>query len=156
MISIQIPGYKIIEIKNIALDFNGTMAVDGKILSGVKEILNDLSSELEIFVVTADTYGNVREEIAGIQCSLNIISEQNQDYTKRQFIRQLGKEHTVAIGNGKNDVQMLEEAELSIAIIQKEGCAVGAIHSADLLFTNIIDALDIFRNTLRLKASLRA
>ncbi len=39
MLKIQIPGRKPIILEHLVLDFNGTIAIDGKIISGVKERL---------------------------------------------------------------------------------------------------------------------
>jgi hypothetical protein len=42
MIIIEIPGYKRLEIKHIVCDYNGTIAVDGKLIGGIRKIINDL------------------------------------------------------------------------------------------------------------------
>ena len=42
MMKTQIPGWGELEIKNLILDFNGTIAKDGKVLEGVKELLGKL------------------------------------------------------------------------------------------------------------------
>jgi soluble P-type ATPase len=57
MIKIEIPGYGNQELMNLMLDLNGTLAVDGELINGVKERLNNLSELLDIYVVTADTFG---------------------------------------------------------------------------------------------------
>ena len=36
MIAIDIPGYKKIELAHLVLDYNGTLAIDGKLIDGVK------------------------------------------------------------------------------------------------------------------------
>ena len=41
MMKTQIPGSGELEIKNLILDFNGTIAKDGKVLEGVKELLGE-------------------------------------------------------------------------------------------------------------------
>jgi len=39
MIRVEIPGYGVVEIKNLLLDFNGTLAVGGYVAAGVWEML---------------------------------------------------------------------------------------------------------------------
>lgn len=46
MLKIQIPGRKPIILEHLVLDFNGTIAIDGKIISGVKERLKKRSQRI--------------------------------------------------------------------------------------------------------------
>ena len=39
MIKTQIPGWGELAIENLILDFNGTIAKDGRVMDGVKELL---------------------------------------------------------------------------------------------------------------------
>ncbi|MFA4886376.1 MAG: ATPase P, partial [Desulfotomaculaceae bacterium] len=57
MLNIEIPGKEKLTIKNIVLDFNGTIALDGVLLPGVQEKLNALAVGLNIYILTADTFG---------------------------------------------------------------------------------------------------
>ncbi|MEA3496249.1 MAG: hypothetical protein U9R42_09465 [Bacteroidota bacterium] len=155
MIEINIPGVKNIEIKYLVLDYNGTIGIDGDLIHRVPETLELLAEKIEIFIITANTFGNARERLKNINCDLRIISEQNQAYTKKQFVKQLGSKNTFSIGNGNNDSMMLSESALSVAVIQKEGCSVAALTSADIVMTNIVDALELLNNPLRIKATLR-
>jgi soluble P-type ATPase len=59
MIEIKIPGYKTLQLKHLVLDHNGTLAVDGILVAGVKESLDRLSADMEIHVLTADTFGKM-------------------------------------------------------------------------------------------------
>lgn len=156
MLKIHIPGHKLLELKYLAIDFNGTMALDGKLLPGVSELLNQVAEKLDIYVISADTFGTVDKELKGLRCKINLISEQNQGYTKQQFIKQLGAKNVVAVGNGRNDQLMLETAALSMCVIQQEGASLGAVNSADIVMFSIIDAIKILLNPLRLVATLRA
>ncbi|HDS06024.1 MAG TPA: ATPase P, partial [Bacteroides sp.] len=61
MIEIEIPGYKTIHAEHLVLDFNGTLAVDGHLIDGVADQLFRLSADLEVHVLTADTFGTVRK-----------------------------------------------------------------------------------------------
>jgi soluble P-type ATPase len=49
---------------------------------------------------------------------------------------------------------MIEEAGLGICVIGKEGGAIEAVRKADVVFTNILDALDFLLKPLRHKAAL--
>ncbi len=60
-----------------------------------------------------------------------------------------------AVGNGANDVEMLREAELGIAVLGYEGLAKGAADAADILVTSVHDALDLLLRPTRLLATLR-
>ncbi|GAI98581.1 unnamed protein product [marine sediment metagenome] len=49
MIDIAIPGTGELKIKQLVLDLNGTIAMDGEIIDGVAEKLDQLSRLLDIF-----------------------------------------------------------------------------------------------------------
>jgi soluble P-type ATPase len=151
----MIPGADELMFRNLVLDFNGTLAVDGKLLEGVADKLNALSSSLDIHVVTADTFGNVKVQMKKVKCKIKILDETDQQLQKLGYIAQLGNDSVVAIGNGKNDALMLKHAALGICMIQKEGASQESMMAADVICNNILDALDMLTNPLRLKATLR-
>jgi P-type E1-E2 ATPase len=155
MIIFDIPGYIRLEIKHVVCDYNGTIAVDGKLIDGVREIINELSEELEFHVITADTYGFVERELENVNCRLVKIPKQNQAQNKLEYVSDIGKNHTVCIGNGNNDRLMLKEACLGIALVQEEGACVETLLSANIVCKSIIDAFDYFREPKRLIATLR-
>ena len=74
---IDIPDYKILDLKYLVLDYNGTIAVDGKIPQGVREQLKALSKELEVYVLTADTYGSAMEECEGLPVKIETFPSGN-------------------------------------------------------------------------------
>ncbi|OAM87797.1 HAD hydrolase family protein [Termitidicoccus mucosus] len=156
MISLSIPDYGDIELKHVVSDYNGTLAVDGILIEGVADALRTLSEHIEIHVVTADTFGLAKAQLAGLPVTLVIAPPENQADTKLDYIRKLGAANVVAIGNGRNDRKMLEHAALGIALIQKEGAAAETLRSADVVSTSILEALDLLSNTKRLKATLRS
>ncbi len=151
-----IPGYTPLRLGHLALDFNGTLALDGRLIHGARERLAALSELLEIHVLTADTFGAVESELQGTGCSLVVIPRNREAESKFQYIQKLGPETTAAVGNGRNDRLMLEAAAVGIAVIQTEGASVQAIQSADVVTTSILDALDLFLYPLRLTATLRS
>ena len=156
MISINIPGFRKLELAYLVADYNGTLAVDGYLLPGVAEQLNNLASSLSIYVVTADTFGLAKAELAGLPINLTIAPLESQADMKLEFISRLGSSAVVAIGNGRNDRKMLEAAGLGIALIQRECAATETILSADIVSNSIIDALELLNNPKRLIATLRS
>lgn len=156
MITFTIPDYGDLEISHLVLDYNGTLACDGKILPGVKERLNQLSTDVAIHVLTADTFGNAREGLKDIPCKLHILPKRNQSQAKLDYVSELGVIDTVCIGNGRNDRLMLDEAAVGIAVIQQEGAAMETLQSADVVCPGITDALDLLLHPKRLTATLRS
>ena len=156
MIEISIPGFAPLALQHLVLDFNGTLAVDGRLLPSVEERLIGLAERLQLHVVTADTFGHAAEALRGIPCTLSILTDARQAEGKLAYVRQLGATTCVCIGNGLNDRLMLTEAALGIAVIQEEGAAVATLVAADVTTTSISAALDLLINPLRLIATLRA
>ena len=156
MIQIEIPGYKTLELKHLVLDHNGTLACDGILIKGVKNCLEQLANDLKIHVLTADTFGKASSQLEGVPCSLSILPADNQDVGKLDYVKGLGCENTVCIGNGRNDRLMLKEASLGIAVALKEGVALTTLVSADVVCTSIVSALELLLNPLRLTATLRS
>jgi len=145
-----------LELKKLILDLNGTLTVDGILIAGIKARLDILKENLEIFLLTSDTLGCgaiVAEEL-GIPI-FKVGREQGGD-DKLDFLNTLGADETIAIGNGFNDRLILEHAALSIAVIGGEGCAVQALIKADIAVKDILDALDLLLNPLRIVATIRA
>lgn len=156
MITIEIPDFGSLELEHLLLDYNGTLAVDGELIDGVAARLLQLAQDLEIRVVTADTFGRVQTALDDLPCDVTILPPGAQDQAKLELLRRLGPEATVAIGNGRNDRLMLADAALGIVVLHQEGAATAALTSADLVVPNIIDALDLLVAPLRLVASLRS
>jgi soluble P-type ATPase len=155
MWTLQIPGWKKLQIEYLVFDYNGTLAVDGKKLPGVDSLLQELVHFFEIHVVTADTFGLAAKELENLPCTLKILPKENQAEAKQQYIQKLGAEKTVAIGNGRNDHLMLKEAALGIVLLQEEGAAYDTLAAADVVCREITDALQLFLNPKRLIATLR-
>ncbi len=155
MIKINIPGKNEFEIKFLILDYNGTLALDGLPLPGVKEKLVELSGTLEIHVLTSDTHGSAAQEMKNLPVILRILESEDHSREKRAYVEKTGARNVIAIGNGSNDCFMLKAAAIGMAVIQSEGAAVKTIKNADLVFNNILDALDCLSHPKRLVASLR-
>lgn len=155
MIEIRIPDRGALQLEHLVLDFNGTLARDGVLLKGVRERLQRLAAQLAIYVVTGDTFGRAREELAGVPCELTILSAHGQAEAKRAFVERIGPQGAVCIGNGNNDRLMLAAAALAIAVIQDEGAAVATLQAAHVAVRHVDDALDLLAHPQRLVATLR-
>jgi len=156
MLETSIPGHKTLLLSYLVLDYNGTIARDGRLIAGVRERLEELSKSVSIHILTADTFGSVQKEMTGIPCEVVVIGKENQTRAKADYVRQLGLQKTVTVGNGRNDALMLKEAVLGIAVIQEEGGAVETVLVADIATHSILDALDLLLHPLRLTATLRS
>ena len=153
--NITIPGTGALDIKNILLDYNGTLAIGGILIPGVEEILNDLSLRFNIHVITADTFGSAESGLSNVKCSYTRISEENQSEAKLQFLMKCGKDTTACIGNGKNDRLMLKESVLGIAVMQGEGVFTETLMMSDIVCPDIISTLELFRDHKRIIATMR-
>jgi len=156
VIEINIPGHGHLQLEHLVLDYNGTLAVDGNLLPRVAEALKELSKTLRVRVITADTFGKVRSQLANLPVEVTVLPGEQIHLAKLAFIRALGSEKTIAIGNGRNDREMLREAALGICVIQGEGAAVETILSARIIVSNVLDALNLLTQPLRLVATLRS
>lgn len=155
MIAIDIPGTGCLRIEHLVCDYNGTLALDGKPVPGVREVLQRLSERLAVHVVTADTFGAVQRELAGYPCRVEILPPGKEDLGKRDLVRRLGPERTACVGNGRNDRLMLEASALGIAVVLAEGAAVQTVTAADVVAADIVSALELLDHPLRLAATLR-
>lgn len=155
MITIETPGHKKLEAEHLVLDFNGTLAIDGKLINGIKALLEPLRNQIKIHILTADTFGTSKDELIGIDCEFKIVNAASQDVQKEMYVNNLGKANVIAIGNGSNDSLMLEASGLGIVVIQKEGASVKALISADIVCNSIMDALELLTNPQRIVATLR-
>ena len=154
MITIDVPGWGNMDIENILLDLNGTIATDGKIPTEVRGKIKSLSDKVRIYILTADTQGTADEEIKDMKAELIIVPEEDSKKGKLEFVKDLEIEKTVAIGNGNNDQLILKEAGLGIAVLGDEGVSISAMKSADIVVKSIFDALDLFLKPKRLLATL--
>jgi len=150
---ITVPGRRSVAVSRAVLDFNGTLARDGRLLPGVAARLRKLGRRLRIVVATADTFGKARSALEGLPVDLEIV-ETGRD--KLRLLTRLGPSHAVAIGNGRNDVLMMRKAALSIAVMGPEGVAGELLAVADVVVRDVREAMDVLLHPLRLSATLRS
>ena len=149
---VSIPGRGDLALRYLVLDLNGTLAVDGQVLAGVPERLAALRDHLSLHVLTAGTHGHLEE--AARMLDLHPIAI-GTGAEKREYVRALGAESVVAMGNGANDVPMLDDAALAIAVLGAEGLCAGAMRAADVVVAHPCDGLDLLLHPARLIATLR-
>ncbi len=155
MITLKIPGRGEIHLKHLVTDVNGTLAQDGKLIDGVLERITQLRDRLEVHMLTADTHGKQKYIDAALGLKAVRVSPGGEAEQKAEFVRSLGAEGVVALGQGANDALMLKEAAIGICILSGEGTATEALLSADLIAPDVLTALDLLLHPIRMVASLR-
>ncbi|MEA5060484.1 hypothetical protein SDC9_111234 [bioreactor metagenome] len=155
MIEIHIPGRDPYMLHYLAVDYNGTIAEDGQLFEGVKARFEELSKLVDISILTADTYGTVRAQCAKLPVEVRTFPQAGAAACKRAIIQSLGG-GVVCLGNGYNDIQMFDEADLSIAVLACEGMCAALLPHADVLVMSPLDGLDLLLHTDRLRATLRS
>jgi P-type E1-E2 ATPase len=155
MIEVDVPGWRHLQLKTLVLDLNGTLAVDGRLLP-VHTSVAELRRQLEVCLLSADTHGTLEEVAAelGVR-AVRLEAGGGESQQKAEFVRELGPDSVVAVGNGANDVGMLEVAGLSMVVLGDEGCAVRALQASDLLVGSADEALELLLTPQRLVATLR-
>jgi P-type E1-E2 ATPase len=155
MIELNIPGRGILQLEHLVSDVNGTLALDGQLPEGLSRLVRNLRDRLTIHLLTADTHG--RQSMIDEQLGLQAVRIQpgEEARQKAEYVRRLGSDRVVAMGQGANDAAMLREAALGICILSREGVAVDTLQAADLLVPDIFAALELLEKPLRIVASLR-
>jgi P-type E1-E2 ATPase len=155
MIELNIPGKGVLQLENLVSDVNGTLALDGQLPEGLSRLVRNLRDRLTIHLLTADTHG--KQIIIDQQLGLQAVRIQpgEEARQKADYVRRLGAEHVVAMGQGANDALMLREAALGICILSREGVALETLQAADLLVPDVFAALELLDKPLRIVASLR-
>ncbi|OGP72045.1 MAG: hypothetical protein A2W09_00395 [Deltaproteobacteria bacterium RBG_16_50_11] len=154
MIRIERPGREPLEIEFILIDFEGTLGQDRRIHPKAKDKINLLSKRTKIYVLTKGEKEFLDETFRKVKAELFYSKEGETAQQKLDLLRQLGADKTVAIGNGVDDAPIIEEASFGICVTGKEGASGETMRKADLVVSNIIDALDFLLKPLRQKATL--
>ncbi len=155
MIDLNIPGRDSLRLEHLVLDVNGTIAKDGRLIDKAVRPLNTLKDRLTIHLLTADTYG--KQDSIDVMLGLKAVRLKpgNEAEQKADYVRGLGVETVVAVGNGANDAAMLKAAVIGIAVLGEEGLAVEALQAADILVPGAVEALNLLEFPTRLIATLR-
>jgi len=151
-IKLEVIGGNVRTFTDLALDYTGTLALDGVLLPGVAERLTKIAGRMHITILTADTFGKAEEELKRLPVDLLLIGT---GLDKAKAVLKMSAEKVIAIGNGRNDVAMMKQAGLRIAVIGPEGAPAELLQIAEVVVGNICDALDLIIHPMRLKATLR-
>ena len=154
MLKIEIPGRPSFAVSHLVLDYNGTIALDGTLCEEIEERLQALKGDVEIHVLTADTYGSVHRQCAPLEIDVRTFPRDGASACKKEIVESL-EGGSICIGNGYNDIAMFDVAELSVAVMGAEGMCAELLSHTDVFVPSIQDALDLFLKPNRLKATLR-
>jgi soluble P-type ATPase len=153
MINIEITGRGRLELNYLVLDVDGTLTADGRLIPGVRERIELLKPHIEIHLLMTDTYGTQAQIEADLGVSVTVIRHGSAE--KGGYVLALGADHVAAIGNGTDDVAMLNAAAVRIAVLGPEGTATALLGASDVLVRDIDEALDILLYPQRLASTLR-
>ncbi|HUL37776.1 MAG TPA: ATPase P [Thermodesulfobacteriota bacterium] len=171
MISIERPAQSNIEIEFVLIDFEGTLASDRQVHPKAKDKINLLSKRTKIYILVnpptplfnkggkggilaKEKKELVEEKLRKVKAEIVYLEEGDASQRKLDLLRNLGAMRCVAIGNGVDDAPMIQEAGFGICILGKEGASSEALKNADVVFVDILDALDFLLKPLRQKATL--
>jgi soluble P-type ATPase len=159
-IEVKIPNFGDFVIRRLVSDFTGTLALGGKLSSGVQDRLQRLKEILEVTIISADSFGTAAGQLASIPISPRILAQGSRhDQEKESYVAQNNPSQIAAFGNGNNDALMLkvvkEAGGLAVAVDNGEGCSVDALLNANIFIVNIANALDLLLEPTRVKATLR-
>jgi soluble P-type ATPase len=154
MILIQRPGQEPLEIEFIVLDFEGTLATDGRVHPKAKDKINLLAKRTKIYILTTREKEKVDAILRNVNAEIIYLRDTEASRGKTNLLQQLGADRVVAIGNGTGDGAMIEQAGLGMGVMNREGSSGEVIAKADVVFMSIVDALDFLLKPLRQKATL--
>jgi P-type E1-E2 ATPase len=155
MLELNVPSRGLLRLEFLVLDLNGTIALDGELLPGVRERIEKLRPILEPWLLSADTQGTLSALAVSLGVGAKQLDPGDEAGQKLAFIEALGFDRVVACGNGANDGMMLRRAALGIAVMGHEGLATACLTASDLIVPGIESALDLLLFPRRLLATLR-
>ena len=151
-IELEIPGRGRLLLDNVLLDINGTLSDRGALIDTAQPRLGQLAAALTVHLLSADTFGSAESIAAALGARWRRVTDGS---AKLDYLEQLGAERCAAIGNGTNDVLMLERCALGIAVLGPEGTSAAALRAADVVCRSIDEALDLLLAPTALVATLR-
>jgi soluble P-type ATPase len=151
-LSVSIPGFADLRLEHLLLDVNGTLTNRGALMDDVAARVQRLRDELEIHLVSANTFGTLDSIAQSLQVAAAAVATGDD---KLRVLDQLGREKCAVIGNGTNDVLVLEAAAIGFAVLGPEGASAAALRSADIVCASAADALDLLLEPKALSATLR-
>jgi soluble P-type ATPase len=154
LIEVSMPAGKSFRFEHAVFDYNGTLAVDGVLSDEVRAKLALLSEQVHTVVLTADTFGSARNQLADLsKVEMVVVDAVEGGCHKAEYVKQLGQ-YVVVVGNGVND-RLMFELGLSICVIGREGASGKTLACADIVVVRPEDALDLLLSKKRMVATLR-
>ncbi len=156
-IHVKVPWGEKYIIQNVVFDLNGTLATNGEIAKTTEELLKELAQNTKIYIITADTHNTaekLKEEI-GELCEIIVLTSDEHDLEKARFVHSLGFRETVTLGNGANDLKMVQEGVLSFGVIGGEGAYGPLLTKVDIVVNNIDHAIKMLLNPMKIVATIR-
>jgi soluble P-type ATPase len=160
MIKLMVPGFGPLEIIRVVTDYTGTHSFKGIVRRSVRTRLARLARLVEVHVLTVDTFGTARRELARLPVELHFLNdERRNDQEKERFVLKHQPKHVAAFGNGAIDRLLLRTVRdaggLAVAVDNGEGCAIEAILNSNILVHGSEQALDLLLEPNSCKATLR-
>ena len=157
MKEIDIPNYGKLIIKNVIFDLNGTLQFKGKISEAVVNKIEQLKEFYNIYLLSADTRGNLKELAKKLNVSYIKINPKKitEAEAKNNELIKLNKDNTIVVGNGNNDSLMLKNAVIGITVLGEESAIVKSILNSDVVVPNPISALDFLLDEKIMSGTLR-
>ncbi len=155
MIELSIPGRGSLRLQHLVTDVNGTLAIDGILIEGLAERIASIQDRLSVHLLTADTHGRQAAIDRQLDLTATRLSAGGEQEQKSAYVRNLGAESVVALGQGANDAAMLKTAALGICVMSQEAVAIETLLAADVIVPDILAAFNLLDKPLRLVATLR-
>jgi len=143
-----------LDIHFVLIDFEGTLAMDGRVHPKAKDKVNLLSKRATVTILTKSNREKVEKTLRKMKAEILYVAEGDSSQQKLNVLQRLGPHQTAVIGNGLDDGQIMEQAGLGMCVIGKEGSSAEAMAKADLVVTHVLDALDFLLKPLRQRATL--
>jgi soluble P-type ATPase len=151
-VSVPIPGRAELRLEHLLLDVNGTLTSRGVLIEGIEARIELLRETLDIQFVSADTFGTLDAIAERLQVGA-VRAGSGED--KLRVLSEWGHDRAAVVGNGANDVLVLEAAAVGFAVLGPEGTSAAALRSADVVCASAADALDLLLDPKALSATLR-
>jgi soluble P-type ATPase len=152
-LAFEIPGRGPLSLTTLLLDINGTLSDRGVLIETVEPRLRKLAGALAVQLLSADTFGTGEQIARRVGAEFVRVVDGG---AKLSHVERLGPERCAAIGNGANDVLMLDRCALGIVVLGPEGSSAAAVRVADVVCRSIEEALDLLLSPQALVATLRA
>ena len=150
-LSVPIRGRDDLRLARLMLDVNGTLTNRSDPIDGAEGWLSRLRDVLDNKPVSADTWEAV-DAIA--LCLRDDTVRTPSEADKLWAADMLGREHCALIGNGANDVLVLDAATRGFAVFGAEGTCAAASRAADVACASAADP-DLLLGPKALAATLR-